>query len=299
MNSIARLALLACMLAAFAAALPAAAQEPASPAPSETSAPTLMDRQYDGNTHVMIAPYIWGPNVKGNFQFSIPTLPHRPPRITQPSTQIGPSDYLPKLNSAAMAAFDVRKGLVDLFGDAIYLNATTTATVASSISGPLGKIQIPVSVDASAHLSTAIWEVAAGYTFAHGHNADLSGFAGVREFPANLTIGYTATVGRKNILAPSGSISASDYNSDIIFGLRGRAFFGDDHWYVPYYADLGTSISTTGQTWQAYSGIGYAFPHGQSIIALWRALNYSSFPPTSHTQKLNLAGPLLGYTFNL
>ena len=296
-----RLSLLISTLVALVATVaPAAAQEPpASPAPSETSAPTLMDREYDGHTSVLIAPYIWGASVKGNFQFSIPTLPHRPPKIAQPSVQVGPSDYIPKLNSAGMLAFDLRKGPVDLFGDGIYLNASTSATVNSTISGPLGRIQIPVRVDASARLSTAIWELAAGYSFAHGHNADLSGFMGIRQFPVNLNIGYSATVGRRGILAPSGSLTASQYTNDIIFGLRGRAFFGNDHWYVPYYADLGTGITTSNQSWQAYSGVGYAFPHGQSILALWRALNYTSFPPISHTQKLTLYGPLLGYTFHL
>jgi hypothetical protein len=68
---------------------------------------------------------------------------------------------------------------------------------------------------------------------------------------------------------------------------------------VPYYVDLGTSLTTSNQTWQAYSGVGYAFPHGQSLLALYRSLNYTSFPPTSHTQRLNLYGPLLGYTFHL
>jgi hypothetical protein len=293
-----RLSLFTFTLVAFAAAVtPAVAQE--QPAPSETPAPTLMDREYDGHTSVLIAPYIWGPTIKGNFQFSIPTLPHRPPRITQPSAQIGPSDYTPNLNSAAMLGFDVRKGAYDVFGDGIYVNATTTATVASTISGPRGRVQIPVTVDASAHLSTAIWEVAAGYSFAHGHNADLSGFLGMRQFPVNLTVGYTATVGRRGILAPSGSLGVSTYASDIIFGLRGRAFFGGDRWYVPYYVDLGTGLTTSNQSWQAYSGFGYAFPHGQSILALYRSLSYTSFPPISHAQRLNLYGPLLGYTFHL
>lgn len=293
-----RLSLPLSILVAFAAAVtPAIAQE--QPAPSGTSAPTLMDREYDGHLSVMVAPYIWGPTIKGNFQFSIPTLPHRPPKITQPSAQIGPSDYTPNLNSAAMLGFDVRKGAYDVFGDGIYVNATTTATVNSTINGPRGRVQIPVTVDASAHLATAIWEVAAGYSFAHGHNADLSGFLGIRQFPVNLNVGYTATVGRRGILAPSGSVSASNYANDLIFGLRGRAFFGNDRWYVPYYADLGSSLVTSGQTWQAYSGVGYAFPHGQSFIALYRTLSYTSFPPDSHVQRLNLYGPLLGYTFHL
>jgi hypothetical protein len=121
-------------------------------------------------------------------------------------------------------------------------------------------------------------------------------FLGVRNFPLNLNLDYTATIGKRGILAPSGSVTTSDYLSDVIWGIRGRVFFNGDHLYVPYYLDYGTGNNNT--SWQAYGGGGYAFNHGQTLVALWRALNYTNFPPppTAHVQKLNLAGPLLGYT---
>lgn len=277
----------------------ACAQEPpASPAPGATMQPTLLDQQYDGQTHVMLAPYIWGPTVSGNFQFFVPTLPrHHGGRLIQSTIDVGPSDYVPKLNTAAMAAFDVRKGNIDLYGDAIYLNASTTATINSTLSGPLGKVNIPVTIDSSARLAAAIWELALGFTVARSHSADLSTFLGYRSFPIDLNVGYTATVGKRGILAPSGTATPSDYAGDAIWGLRGRAFFGDQRWYVPYYLDFGGGHNN--QTWQAYSGGGYAFPHGQSLVLLYRDLNYYGFPSTAHTQRLNLGGPLLGYTFNL
>src|SRR5579862_794095 len=278
----------------------AVAQEASSPAPAVTSTPTLLDRQYDGQTHITVAPYIWGPTVKGDFQFAVPTLPRRHGhggQILQSNLEVGPSEYLPKLNSAAMAYFDARNGDVDVFGDVIYLNAQTTATILSTVGGPAGRVQIPVTVDSTARLSLAIWEAAAGFTLAHGHNADLSMFLGVREFPLNLNVSYNATIGKRGIIAPSGTLTPSDRASDVIWGIRGRAFFGDQRWYVPYYFDVGTGNNN--QTWQAYGGAGYAFPHGQSILALWRALNYNSFPPVSHTQKLSMGGPLLGYSFGI
>ena len=285
-------------LALAASGTIARAQEPpASPAPAETPKPTFMDRQYDGKLHAMVAPYIWGPTVKLDTQFTLPRLPRGHGGGTvQPSFQVGPSEYLPKLNSAGMLAFDARQGDVDVFGDGIYLNASTSATINSTITGPLGRRHFPVTIDANAHLSTAIWEVAAGFTLAHSHNADLSMFLGVRNFPLNLNVDYTATIGKRGILTPSGSLTTSDYTSDVIWGIRGRVFFNDDHLYVPYYFDYGTGTNNT--SWQAYGGAGYAFNHGQTLVALWRALNYTNFPPppTAHVQKLNLSGPLLGYT---
>jgi hypothetical protein len=300
MNVLKNLCSVAVMVLTFAAATAiACAQEP--PAPAETSTPTFMDRAYDGNLHVTLAPYIWLPTVKPNLQFSIPTLPRgHGGGVLQSSFESGPSDYLSKLNSGAMFAFDVRKGNVDLFGDYIYVNATTNASTGGIITGPLGRVNIPVTIDANAHFRASIWEVAAGFTVARGHNADLSIITGVREFPVNLSFGYSATIGRRGILAPSGTITAGQITQDVIFGLRGKAYFGDDRWFVPYYFDTGTAIGQLGNsTWEGYTGAGYTFNHGQTLIALYRTLNYYGFPPTSNVQKLTMSGPLLGYTFNL
>ena len=300
MHSLKGLATSAAALLAFAVCgAVTRAQEPsASPAPAETAMPTLLDQQYDGQTHVMFAPYIWGPTVKANFQFFVPRLPRQGHggKLIQSTVEVGPSDYLPKLNAAAMGAFDIRKGNVDLYGDAIYLNASTTATIYSTISGPLGKVHIPVTFDSSARLATAIWELGLGFTVARSHTADLSTFVGYRDFPIYLNVSYTVVAGKRGILATSGTVTPSDRAGDPIWGIRGRAFT-DRHWYLPYYFDFGGGNNN--QTWQAYGGAGYAFPHGQSLILLYRQLDYCGFPSTAHTQRMDLGGPVIGYTFNL
>jgi hypothetical protein len=283
------------------AASTAIAHAQETPAPEST--PTWMDRQYDGNLHITAAPYIWGPTVKANLQFSIPTLPHARGHgggVLQSSFEAGPSDYVPKLNSAVMFAFDARKGGIDIFGDYIYLNATSTANIFGTLTGPRGNVQIPVSIAADARLRASIWEAAAGFTVARGHNADLSIITGMRGFPLTLSFGYSALIGKRGILAPTGSIAAGQIAQDVIVGLRGKAYFGDDRWFVPYYVDVGTGIGQLGnQTWEGYTGAGYTFNHGQTLVALYRTLNYYALPPVSNLQKLSMYGPLLGYTFNL
>src|SRR5690348_12113803 len=47
-----------------------AEESPPSPSPAETAKPTFMDRQYDGKLHAMVAPYIWGPSVKLDTEFT-------------------------------------------------------------------------------------------------------------------------------------------------------------------------------------------------------------------------------------
>ncbi|HEY4434319.1 MAG TPA: hypothetical protein VGM99_07930 [Candidatus Cybelea sp.] len=289
------------VLALVAATAHAGAQE-ATPEPAPAASPTLMDREYDGNTHITVAPYIWGPSVNADYQFTVPggRRSLRPPHLISGSVQVTPQQYLAKLNSAGMFGLDVRKGDLSLFGDAIYINASASASAFSTIyAGREGRIVIPATFSTDAHLSAAIWEVGAGYTFAHGHDADLNGFIGFRQFPVNVSISYNATIGRRGLIAPSGTITSDELTSDVVVGLRGRAFLGDGHWFFPYYADIGSGITINNQTWEGMGGAGYEFNHGQTLIATYRALNYNGFPPDKHVQHISMGGPLLGYTFNI
>ena len=285
-----------------ATAMARAQETPASPeptpAPVASSAATLMDTQYDGHTHIMVAPYIWGPTVKGDFQYSIPTLARKRGvvGITQSSVQIGPSDYLPKINSALMLAFDARKGDVDLLATSS-ISTLRRALHSRMDQRPAG--QGSGSDQPEHERSSCRRDLGGrgGINLCARAQHDLSGFVGVRDFPLTLSLDYNAVVGKRGIIQPSGTVTTSDSSNDVIFGLRGKAFFGDDHLFVPYYADFG--FGAIDQTWEAYTGAGYAFNHGQTLLVAWRALNYNGFPPGFHVQKLTLGGPLLGYTFNL
>ncbi|HEY6325659.1 MAG TPA: hypothetical protein VIW73_03960 [Candidatus Cybelea sp.] len=289
------------MCAGLAVTARAGAQETPAPAtPAPAASPTFMDRAYDGNLHILAAPYVWAPTVGGTFQYTIPNLPRRGRGTRQTSVSVPPVDYLPKVNSAVMFAFDARKGGIDVFGDYIYLNATATASAAATLTGRFGRLNVPISLSSNARVRESIWEAAAGFTVARGHAADLSIFTGMREFPLNFTFDYNATVGRRRPFSTSGSVLVAGIAQDVIFGLRGKAYFGDGHWYVPYYVDVGGGIGQLNNTtWQAYSGAGYTFNHGQSLIALYRDLRFFNLPPVSPVQKLSMYGPLFGYTFNL
>jgi hypothetical protein len=258
-----------------------------------------MDRQYDGQLHGLVAPYAWLPTITQSLQYTVPTLPRKPGAVvtTQTTIQVGPSNYLTKVNLASMLALQGRQGDVSFFGDYIYVNVSTTSSLTTSISGPKGKITIPVSFNTGSRLAAGMWEFDVGYSLGHGHSADINAFAGLREFPVDLTLSYNAVIGKRGILAPSGSLTFRPIATDSIFGLRGSAYFGDDHWNVPYYVDYG--VGPNNQSWQAYTGAGYVFGHGQALLLLYRSLNYNSFTPSSNLQHYVMSGPLLGYTINL
>lgn len=300
-------AILACAAAtSFAQAqeapVPAESPVPAAP-PAPNTALTPMQRQYDGALHVTLAPYVWLPTVRQNVQYSIPTLSQQSMAgfkaggvPIQSSVQVGPSDYASNINAAAMFSFEVRKGALDLFGDYIYANVSTTASATTTVRGPLGHVKIPISLTTNARLAASIWEIAAGFSLAHGNNADVNLFGGWRQFPLNLTLDYNAVVGKKGIVQPAGTVVESPMANDVIFGLRGKAFF-NDHFYLTYYGDMGAGAIN--QTWEAFAGPGYMFDHGQTIVLAYRTLDYNAFPQNSPVQKLVMYGPLLGYTFQL
>jgi hypothetical protein len=194
-----------------------------------------------------------------------------------------------------MGAFDLRKGDVDAFGDFINLNASTGTTFVSSVSGPLGKVQIPIDAGSSGHIASTIWELGAGYTLAHTHDASLEFFTGWRQAAIKGTLDWNITVGNKGLINRSGSIVKSDTLSDILFGLRGKVALGDSGWFVPYYGDIGAGANNS--SWQAYGGIGKTF-RSSSFLLLFRNLSYN-LPGSSYIRNVRFGGPLVGYTFSL
>lgn len=256
-----------------------------------------MDRAYDGQTHLTVAPYIWLPTLRANVHYTVPKLPTGAGGAAlAKNVQVGPSDYLTNLNSAGMFSFNARKGDVEFFGDYIFTNLSSNATFYTTISGPAGRIKIPATFVTNSRAAASIWELAAGFSLAHGHNADANLFIGWRQFPLTTNLSYDVTIGAKPLLTRSGAVKITPLANDVIFGFNGRVFAGD-HWFAPYYADMG--VGATQQTWEAYTGGGYAFNHGQTLVAAWRSLNYYGFSPGSPVRKLSMWGPLLGYTFGI
>jgi len=70
--------------------------------------------------------------------------------------------------------------------------------------------------------------------------------------------------------------------------------FGEgQHWFVPYYVDIGTGESSL--TWQAMAGVGYAFGWG-SVIGAWRHIDYDMESGKS-IESLSFDGPGVAVAF--
>ncbi|MEO6836630.1 MAG: hypothetical protein ABI231_12105, partial [Candidatus Tumulicola sp.] len=273
-----------------------APMSPSGAAPPAAASASPIDAEYDGKTHLTFTPYVWLPTVNGTFAFTVPALPHHGGGTTILNAQVGPNGYLAKLNFAIMGAFDLRKGNVAAFGDFINLNVSSGRTFVSSVSGPLGKVQIPVDAGSSGRIASTIWELGAGYTLAHGRDASLEFVSGWRQATVKGTLDWNVSIGKNGLIARSGSAFRGDTLSDVIFGLRGKVALGDSGWFVPYYADIGAGANNSST--QEYIGVGRAFRTG-SVLLLFRNLAYSLPAGSSYVQSIRFGGPLVGYTFKL
>lgn len=300
------LSLSAMILSCAAAIAQESGSEEASPAPSpapqttptDQVRPTIIDQEYDGKTHLSLTPYVWLPSVNGTFSYRTPTLAHHGIGAGTEvlNVNVGPNAYLSKINFAAMGAFELRKGNVDAFGDFINLNGSSGATQVVTLSGPLGKLHVPIDVGSSGHISSTIWELAAGVTLAHSHNASVEFFSGWRQASVKGELDWNLSLPKHPEIARMGSVTSGDTLSDVIFGFRGKLALGDSGWFIPYYADIGAGGNNS--SWQAYGGVGRAFRSG-SVLLLFRNLSYSLPGGSSFVQSLRFGGPLVGYTFKL
>ena len=279
----------------------AMAQTAPSPAPEKPARHTVVSDEYDGKTHLTVTPYVWLPTVNGIFQFNAPNRPTPGGgggfTTTTLNTQVGPNAYLSKINFAAMGAVELRKGDVGVYGDAITLNVSSADTFVTSVSGPLGHVNLPVDLGTSAHLSSTIWEAGADLTMWHNDTADVQFLTGWRQIRITGNLDYNVIAGKNQQFARSGSLSKTDNVGDVVFGFKGKAAIGDGGWFVPYYVDYGVGAPSN-NTWQAYTGIGKA-TRGGAFLLLFRELNYDFNPGASFVQKVRLGGPLLGYSIKL
>jgi hypothetical protein len=196
-----------------------------------------------------------------------------------------------------MGAFELRKGDVGAYADAITLNVSTGATFVTDVSGPLGHVHVPVDIGTSGHVSSTVWEAGADYTLFHDDNADVQFLTGWRQIRLTGTLDYDVNIGKNQQFSRMGGASAHVNVGDVVFGFKGKVAIGDGGWFVPYYMDYGVGAPSN-NTWQAFAGVGKA-TRGGAFLLLFRDMNYDFAPGAAFAQKVRLGGPLLGYTFKL
>jgi hypothetical protein len=205
------------------------------------------------------------------------------------------SKFLENLNFAFMGSFEADKGPWGMFADVIYIDIgdSESPTRNFSIGGTL-----PVGVNASVHygLNGWLWTLAGSWSLVATPSYELNLIGGARLLDIDQTVDWQlgGNVGSVALADRAGSRTTGVSNWDAIVGFKGRAMFGEgQHWFLPYYVDVGTGASSL--TWQAMFGVGYAFGWG-SVIGAWRHIDYDMESGKS-IQSLSFDGPGVAVAF--
>ena len=239
---------------------------------------------FDGKWHFGLTPYVWLPAINGTITYQNPAGAGG-----SLSANADPGSYLQSLDFAAMFTGEARKGDALIFTDYIYLHLGGHDAAVQSVTGPGGRVEIPINESGSWKVVTNVWTLAGGYAVLHNPEGFLDLFGGVRLLNLSSSVGwdFAASVGS---LSRAGSTSQTDNMWAAIVGLKGQLRLGESRWFMPYYADIGGASSNW--TWQAALGVGYRFDWGDTVLLL-RNLSYDF----KEQLDLRMTGPMLGATF--
>lgn len=192
---------------------------------------------------------------------------------------IDANDIISNLEFAFMGGLAAHRNRWSILADVIYMDAGDSGTTSLTPGG------MPVNVAASLDLTTWVVSGGIGYDLVQTDRGVIAFVAGARYLTADLDAGLTLQG------VPAGRSQSSDVVDGIV-GLKG-SFNLSEHWYIPYYADIGTGESEL--TWQAFAGIGYRFGWGNIRLG-YRHLSYEQ-DDDKLLQDLDLSGPVLGMGF--
>ena len=292
----ARTTLLTALLAAIAVGI-ASLASPARADDSTAYASTAPGSQEQWQ--FSLTPYLWAPTIKGQLNFSVPTGGGGGGGGVPAGVPVGvtviPSQYLPKLASAFMVAGETHNPHWGLATDLIYLNLGISNAQVTNVSGPGGIVTIPINTNMQVRFTSTLWTLDATFNVMQTPHWNLQGLAGGRYLYAPIRVDWSLA-GPLGLLNATGTHTQSASVWDGIVGAKGRVDLGDGHWFVPYYADVGTGEAHL--TWQAIGGFGYAAKHGQSIQLVYRNLFYD-MGSNGVLHNINLGGAALGYNFKL
>jgi hypothetical protein len=247
----------------------------------------------DGNWHFTLTPYLWLPNFNGTADVRLPGAFDRLSGAVEElrlDAEVGPNDYLENLQFALMLTGEARKGRWSALTDFIYVDFGDQKTHARNLTGPRGRVVDTVDRELETSLSSTVWTLAGAYTVAYAPSWHVDVLAGFRYLGMDSELKW-AIRGSRDFLDSAGRVSQDKSQWDGIVGVKGQVRLGDGHWFVPYYADIGTGDSNW--TWQALVGVGYAFDWGDLSLSI-RSLSYDF---EKDNADLRMTGPALGVSF--
>ncbi|MCG2595464.1 hypothetical protein LZ009_22020 [Ramlibacter sp. XY19] len=250
-------------------------------------APALASAQAEGGWRYRASIYGYFPSFSGHSNV--------PADGGGTSIDIDSGKVVDSIDGFFMGAFEAHNGRWGLFTDYMYLSLGGNRQNSRDFSIN-GGLDASTSADLGFDLTGTIWTLAGEYRLPAAAPLTADVLAGARMFRLKRSVRWNiaGSIGTLDPLRRSGSFESSDTLWDAVVGVKGRYAFGSARqWVVPFYLDAGTGDSRL--TWQASTGIGYAFSWGE-VSLLWRYLSYE-MKSGNALQELKLNGPMVGATF--
>jgi hypothetical protein len=284
-----RITLVAAMLCAVAAGLPARAQV------TSTSPPAVSPSGWS----FAVTPYVWAPTTSSDINFN-------GPRGGTVSTNIsgGIGNYLSDINFATMVGAEARYDRFSVMTDFMYFNTSLTTNVShlSSVNLGPGPIYIPRSeqLGTGTRLAATIWSLFGGYTLLQGNLGNLDAVVGTRMLNVGATTNYLLSVdifgpNRTLALPREGSVSIGKTDFDGVAGVTGRINIPNSRFFIPFYLDAGGGeVPFTGQV---YVGVAYSIASWADVSAGYRYMTFQGNNSTG-VHNFSLSGAILGANFH-
>ena len=225
--------------------------------------------------------YGWLPSIDGTLKYEVPP-------DSGGSVGVDASDILDSLNFVFMGIFETRKDKLSFGLDLIYMDVSNSKSTNITIGPGNGE---PLSVSAGLGLTSWVVTGIVGYDVVQTDKSRMAVIGGFRYLDLSADVDIIVN-GPLPPTPPPAYLSGSQDYWDGIVGFKG-AFMLSDHWYIPYYADIGAGGSNL--TWQLYAAVGYQF-HWGDIKLGYRYLEYDQ-DDDKLVQDLKFYGPLLGIGF--
>ena len=242
----------------------------------------------DGGWHFSVTPYLWVPKIDGTLNFGAIS-----PAGGEIEMTLDPSDYFEHLNLPLMFAAAARKGTWSIATDFFYADFSGENATVTSVSGPDGRVEVPIDAGSSTGLTATIWSLVGGHVLLDKHTGTLEFIFGVRYMALKSSLDWRFTAGT-DAAPKTGSVSQIGDFWDGLIGARGEWRPGAGKWLIPFYIDFGTGTSVS--TWSGSAGVAYAFGWGD-VRLLYQYLTYDA-EEDDLLEKLSLTGPALGVTFH-
>jgi len=231
--------------------------------------------------------YLYFPSVGGSSTF--------PPGNGGSSATVDASKILDNLKAAFMGSLEATRGPYGVYTDVIYIDLGNTKSQSRAIG--IGGV-LPVGAEATIDYSLSGWlfTLAGTWRAVATPTYKMEWLAGTRMLDMKQTLDWQlgGNIGSIALADRTGHRTDSLQNWDAIFGVKGRAAFGDGaRWFAPYYLDVGAGESKF--TWQATVGLGYSFGWGD-VVGAWRYVGYD-MKSGKTMESVNFNGPAVAAVF--